>query len=158
MSLVEPIRIGIRVPPESPIERGPMKRFALLGAAICLVAALTTACGGSSNSTQATGTATATASPTAAAEQKTGPEATGGPNITIANMSFGAPLTVSPGAQITIKNDDAAEHSVTSDAAGKFNVEVDGKEQGTLTAPTEPGDYAFHCTYQPSMHGTLTVT
>lgn len=135
-----------------------MKRFALLGAAICLVAALTTACGGSSNSTQATGTATATASPTAAAEQKTGPEAAGGPTITIANMSFGATLTVSPGAQITIKNDDSAEHSVTSDTAGKFNVEVDGKEQGTLTAPTEPGDYAFHCTYHPSMHGTLTVT
>jgi plastocyanin len=72
-------------------------------------------------------------------------------------MSFGAPLTVPPGAQITIKNDDSAEHSVTSDTAGKFDVEVEGKEQGTLTAPTEPGDYAFHCTYHPSMHGTLTV-
>jgi plastocyanin len=69
----------------------------------------------------------------------------------------GKPITVSPGAQVTIKNDDSAEHSVTSDTAGKFNVEVEGKEQGTLTAPTEPGEYAFHCTYHPSMHGTLTV-
>jgi plastocyanin len=34
---------------------------------------------------------------------------------------------------------------------------VDGKGQKTLTAPTEPGEYAFHCKYHPSMHGTLTV-
>jgi plastocyanin len=64
---------------------------------------------------------------------------------------------VPPGAQITIKNDDSAEHSVTSDTAGKFDVEVEGMEQGTLTAPTEPGEYAYHCTYHPSMHGTLIV-
>ena len=56
-----------------------------------------------------------------------------------------------------IKNDDSAEHSVTSDTADKFDVHVDGKEQGTLTAPTEPGEYAFHCVYHPSMHGTLIV-
>jgi len=77
--------------------------------------------------------------------------------MTIANMSFGEPITVPPGAQVTIKNDDSAEHSVTSDTAGKFDVEVEGKEQATLTAPTEPGEYAFHCTYHPSMHGTLIV-
>jgi len=23
--------------------------------------------------------------------------------------------------------------------------------------PNEPGTYTFHCTYHPSMHGTLTV-
>jgi plastocyanin len=130
-----------------------MKRFGLFWAAMCLVAAVATACGGSSNTTQATGTETATAT----AEQTSGPAAASGATMTIANMNFGAPLTVSPGAQIAIKNDDSVEHSVTSDAAGKFNVEVDGKEQGTLTAPAEPGEYAFHCTYHPSMHGTLTV-
>jgi plastocyanin len=75
----------------------------------------------------------------------------------IMGMSFGEPITVPPGAQITIKNDDSAEHSVTSDTAGKFDVDVDGNEQGTLTAPTEPGEYAYHCTYHPSMHGTLIV-
>jgi plastocyanin len=72
-------------------------------------------------------------------------------------MSFGAPITVAGGAQVTVKNDDSAEHSVTSDTAGKFDVEVDGKGQGSFTAPTEPGDYTFHCKYHPSMHGTLTV-
>jgi plastocyanin len=124
---------------------------------MCLVAAFATACGGSNTTTQKSETGTATASSTATAEQTSGPAAAGAATITIANMSFGEPLTVSPGAQIAIKNDDSAEHSVTSDTAGKFDVEVEGKKQGTLTAPTEPGEYAFHCKYHPSMHGTLIV-
>ena len=133
-----------------------MKRFGLFCGAMCVVAALATACGGSSNSTyeSKSGTATATAS---GSEATNAPVSAGAATITIANMSFGDPITVPPGAQITIKNDDSAEHSVTSDAAGKFDVEIDGKEQKTLAAPTEPGDYAFHCKYHPSMHGTLTV-
>jgi plastocyanin len=137
-----------------------MKRFGLFCAAMCLVAAFATACGGSSDNAQGsgTGTATMTASPTGGAEATTsGPAAAGAATITIAGMKFGEPLTVPPGAQLTIKNDDSAEHSVTSDTAGKFDVEVEGKEQGTLTAPTEPGEYAFHCTYHPAMHGTLIV-
>jgi plastocyanin len=135
-----------------------MKRFGFFCAAMCLVAAFATACGGSNTSTEEheTGTATATASPTATSEQTSAPAAAAA-TITIANMSFGEPLTVPPGAQIAIKNDDSAEHSVTSDTAGKFDVEVEGTEQGTLTAPTEPGEYAYHCTYHPSMHGTLIV-
>jgi plastocyanin len=133
-----------------------MKRFGLFWAAMCLAAAFATACGGSSTSTPAkeSGTATATASPTAGAGASSAPAAA---TMTIASMNFGAPITVPPGSQIAIKNDDSAEHSVTSDTAGKFDVDIEGKGQGTLTAPTDPGEYAFHCTYHPSMHGTLTV-
>ena len=136
-----------------------MKRFGLFCAAMCLVAAFATACGGSNTSTQekATGTATATASPTATAGQTSGPAAAAAATITIASMSYGEPITVPPGAQITIKNDDSVEHSVTSDTADKFSVDVDGNEQSTLTVPTEPGEYAFHCKYHPAMHGTLIV-
>jgi plastocyanin len=136
-----------------------MKRFGLFCAAMCLVAAFATACGGSNTSTQekATWTATATASPTATAGQTSGSAAAAGTTITIASMSFGDPITVSPGAQIAITNKDSVEHSVTSDAADKFSVDVEANEEGKLTAPTEPGEYAFHCKYHPSMHGTLTV-
>jgi plastocyanin len=136
-----------------------MKKFGLFWAAMSLVAAVATACGGSSNTAQEpqTGTATATASAPGTAEATSGPVAASAATITIANMSFGGPITVPPGASITVKNDDSVEHSVTSDTAGKFDVEVEGKEQGTLTAPSEPGEYAFHCTYHPSMHGTLIV-
>jgi len=136
-----------------------MKRFGLFCAAMCLVAAFATACGGSSTSTpeKESGTATATASPTAGAGASSAPAAASAATMTIASMNFGAPITVPPGSQIAIKNDDSVEHSVTSDTADKFSVDVDGNEQGTLTVPTEPGEYAFHCKYHPSMHGTLIV-
>jgi plastocyanin len=136
-----------------------MKRFGLFCAAMCLAAAFATACGGSSTSTPKpeTGTATATASPAATEGPTSGPAAAGAATITIASMSYGDPVTVSPGAQIAITNKDSVEHSVTSDTADKFSVDVDGNEEGTLTAPTAPGEYAFHCKYHPSMHGTLIV-
>jgi plastocyanin len=136
-----------------------MKRFSVFCVAMCFVAALVAACGGSSNSTAGsqTGTATATSSPSGEATKSSAPAAATAATITISNMSFGSPITVTGGAQISVKNEDSAEHSVTSDAAGKFDMEVDGKEQGSFTAPTEPGEYAFHCKYHPSMHGTLVV-
>jgi plastocyanin len=114
-----------------------MKKICLVAFALCMAVALS-GCGGEA---------------TDAAETSTSSAAT----LTIANMSFGAPLTVAPGAQITVKNDDTAEHSVTSQTEGQFDVHVDGGEQGTLTAPTAPGEYAFHCVYHPSMTGTLIV-
>jgi len=133
-----------------------MKRFGLFWAAICLTAALATACGGSSNVSSESQSSTATA--TASGSEASGAPATASAaTITIGEMSYGEPVTVPPGAQIAIKNNDSVEHSVTSDTADKFTVDVDGNEQGTLTAPTEPGSYAFHCKYHPSMHGTLIV-
>ena len=136
-----------------------MKRFGLFCAGMCLVAALATACGGSSGGSQGsqTGTATATSSPSGEATKSSAPAASTAATITIADMNFGAPITVTGGAQVNVKNNDTVEHSVTSDAAGKFDMDVDGKEQGSFTAPTEPGEYAFHCNYHPSMHGTLIV-
>ena len=135
-----------------------MKKICLFAAALCL-ALTVTACGDSSTTSEErdTGTATATAQATATTSAAA-PEPAGAATITIADMSFGEPITVPAEAQITIKNDDSAEHSVTSQTAGQFDVHVDGNQQGTLTAPTEPGEYAFYCTYHPSMKGTLIVT
>ena len=140
-----------------------MRKISLFWAALCLVAAVATACGGSSTTSEErdTGTATMTGSPTTTAEAAGTTEAPApadAPTITIADMSFGEPVTVPAGTQITIKNDDSVEHSVTSQTAGQFDVHVDGSQQGTLTAPTEPGEYAFYCVYHPSMKGTLIVT
>jgi plastocyanin len=141
-----------------------MKKISSFGAALCLVLGVATACGESSTTTEEreTGTATLTGSPTttaqATATTEAGAPAAGAATITIADMSFGEPVTVPPGAQITIKNDDSAEHSVTSETAGQFDVHIDGNQQGTLTAPTEPGEYAFYCVYHPNMKGTLIVS
>ncbi len=110
------------------------------------------------NTTSKTTTSKATTSETTSATETTSesPEAAG-PTITITGMSFGEPITVAPGAEVTVKNDDSAEHSVTSDKPDAFDEHIDAGESDTFTAPTEPGEYTFYCTYHPSMKGTLIV-
>jgi plastocyanin len=102
-----------------------------------------------------TSTAPSASSPSASPALSTA--AAAGPTISIANMTFTAPASVPPGAKITVTNSDGVEHTVTADAGNAFKVEVDGKETATFTAPSQPGTYAFHCTYHPMMHGQLIV-
>ncbi|OFB43890.1 plastocyanin [Mycolicibacterium sp. (ex Dasyatis americana)] len=80
-----------------------------------------------------------------------------GPVLAIEGMGFSSLGPVAPGTEITIVNNDEVEHSVTSRTKGLFDVHVEGKERATLTAPEEPGEYAFYCLYHPAMLGTLTV-
>ncbi|MEO5316330.1 cupredoxin domain-containing protein [Pseudarthrobacter sp. CC12] len=78
--------------------------------------------------------------------------------ITIKDFAYGNPVTVSPGATVTVTNQDSAAHTVTADQGQAFDAKVKGDGgTATFTAPTQPGTYAFHCTYHPNMHGTLTV-
>jgi plastocyanin len=100
---------------------------------------------------------TTTASPESPSAAASSTATAAGPTITIADMKFSAPLTVAPGATVTVVNSDGPEHSVTADSGNAFNVDVDGKGTATFTAPTQPGTYAYHCTYHPSMHGQLIV-
>jgi plastocyanin len=130
-----------------------MKKICMFLAAMSLMAAIITACGGSSSTEETTENATSSAQAT----NEDSPAASAGATITIANMAFGEPITVAPGAEIAVVNKDSAEHSVTSQTAGAFDVHVDGKQQKTLVAPTEPGEYPFYCVYHPSMKGTLIV-
>src|SRR3954470_16962871 len=126
-----------------------MKKFGMFLASAALIATLATACGGSSGSQTA-----ATASASSSEES---PTAVAGPTLTIADMAFGQPLTVAPGSKINLANNDNMEHSVTSDTAGAFDQDVDGNEEATMTAPSQPGEYPFHCSYHPNMKGTLVV-
>lgn len=121
--------------------------FALLASLVLLAA-----CSSGTTSTPAA-PASSPASTTAAA-----PAAATGPTIAISGMKFGSPVTVPPGATVTVTNADGAEHSVTADTGNAFDVDVDGKGTATFTAPTQPGTYAFHCTYHPMMHGQLIVS
>ncbi len=138
-----------------------MKKICMFWAAMILVAAMATACG-STSTEETTDTATATetaetATTSAPGTTEDSPAATAGATITIENMAFGEPITVAPGAEISVVNNDSAEHSVTSQTAGAFDVDVDGRQKGTLIAPSEPGEYQFYCVYHPSMKGTLIV-
>jgi plastocyanin len=136
-----------------------MKKFCLFWAALCLVAAVATACGGGSSTTGQPygGTTTYGDTTTATTEADAAPAAAGAATITIDNFSYGEPLTVSPGATVSVTNNDSAPHSVTSQTAGQFDAQLEGNGQATFTAPTQPGEYAFYCTYHPSMKGTLIV-
>ena len=109
--------------------------------------------GGSPGASTAPGTATATATAT-----ETTTATTAGAAITIKDFDYGAPLTVAPGAVVTVTNKDTAGHTVTVDDGSAFDVNVRGNGgTATFTAPSVPGTYPYHCTYHPNMHGTLTV-
>ncbi|MHA7664247.1 cupredoxin domain-containing protein [Mycolicibacterium sp. HS_4_1] len=93
--------------------------------------------------------------PPASAVPVTGPVQ--GPAITITALNFGDPLTVSPGAKITVVNSDDVAHTVTSKVKGQFDVKVGGNAQVTFSAPTTPGRYPYYCVYHPGMVGVLIV-
>ena len=77
-----------------------MKKFFMVWAGICLVAAVATGCAESSTSEEtAAGTTSiaTTSAPTTETTDATSPApAAGAAKITIANMGFGEPITVSP--------------------------------------------------------------
>ena len=123
-----------------------------VAAALGAVAIMVAGCGKSTDVTEEPTSAPSSSVSSAASSPAPAAAAT----ITIDGFKF-SDVTVPPGAQVTVVNNDSAEHSVTSDTGGAFDVEVEGKKQVTFTAPTQPGTYPFHCTYHPSMHGTLTV-
>jgi plastocyanin len=76
--------------------------------------------------------------------------------ITIRDFQYTTPASVSPGATITVKNQDDTEHTVTADTGNAFDDHAPTGES-TFTAPTRPGSYPFHCTFHPEMRGTLVV-
>ena len=119
-------------------------------AAVLLTAALLVGGCGSGGGSPATSSAPGTAT--------AGAVAAGAPAITIKDFEYGAPLTVAPGAVVTVTNMDSAGHTVTADQGQAFDVDVQGSGgSATFTAPSAPGSYPFYCTYHPNMRGTLTV-
>lgn len=81
-----------------------------------------------------------------------------GSEIVISNMSYEVPPSVSPGQQVTIVNNDSANHTVTADENNLFDIRVSGGGgSAAFAAPTTPGSYPFHCKYHANMHGVLTV-
>lgn len=78
--------------------------------------------------------------------------------LTISTNKFDVPATLTPGQTLTIHNKDNVEHSVTSDEAGLFSVDIPANGTASLVVPDQPGTYPFHCKYHSFMHGTMTVS
>ena len=126
-----------------------MRGIQATAAALLVAALLLGGCGSGGGSPAASSPGSATT---------TGAVPAGAPAITIKDFEYGAPLTVAPGAVVTVTNMDAAGHTVTADQGQAFDVDVRGSgATATFTAPSEPGSYPYHCTYHPNMRGTLTV-
>ena len=117
-----------------------------------LSAALLTACGGGTQPSPQSAAPLTSAPSSPSASQAAGSE------IVISNMSYTVPPSVSPGQQLTIVNNDSANHTVTADENNLFDIRVSGGGgSASFTAPTTPGTYPFHCKYHANMHGVLIV-
>jgi plastocyanin len=78
--------------------------------------------------------------------------------IVIKNFAFDpATLTVSPGATVTVKNEDTATHTVTANDKSFDTGNVASGATRTFTAPGKPGSYQYICSIHTYMQGTLTV-
>ncbi len=96
---------------------------------------------------------------TSAAGNDTKASAAGGSSATatISGFAFQLPASVTPGAQISVTNDDGASHTLTADD-GSFTVSLSGGKTGTVTAPATAGSYPVHCEIHSSMKGALVVS
>lgn len=105
-----------------------------------------------SSATSAAASSTA-ASGTAASSQPAAAPAV----ITIDKFAYAVPVSVSPGAMVTVVNKDSEAHTVTADSGGAFDDKATAGASTQFKAPSQPGSYPFHCTYHSNMHGVLVV-
>ncbi len=146
-----------------------MKAKTRTGSTLGLAAAATvlvlSGCGGMSGSgTTAAPTVTEQFPSAPAATSEPAPSTTATPSspaaapaeILIKGFKYQGGETVSPGAEITVINEDIEAHTITADTGDAFDVNT---QVGTTTfpAPTEPGTYPYHCNFHGNMKGTLTV-
>lgn len=125
---------------------------ALAGAALgVLLLFAAAACSDDSDDGGAIVDQTSTTATTAA-----GGGATDGSTVVARDFSLTS-ISVAPGAEVTFSNEGAATHTLTADDGAFDSGSVAGGSSATLSAPAEPGAYAFHCEIHPSMTGTLTV-
>lgn len=144
-----------------------------LGLSLAIVLVGAAGCGSGDQPTseappaETTSAAEATPEETAAAEEPASEEASEEPTeeapaeeivITIRDFEYEMPETVPAGAEITVVNEDTAPHTVTSTETEDFDAVAQGGETVTFTAPSEPGEYPFVCTFHANMSGTLVVS
>ena len=128
--------------------------LAAAAAGVLLVLGLA-ACGDDSGDDVATGAGDGT---TTVAPADDGGNSDGGEEVYIEAKDFSlTSVTVQPGVEVEVENEGEQQHTVTSDDGAFDSGHVAPGSKGSITAPTEPGEYPFHCEIHASMTGTLTV-
>ena len=145
----------------------------VVGAAAAALAMIT-ACGSSAGKSASTsvGAQSSAAAPTSPAQSASSslPASSAAPTsqvskaataaaaqIMIEKFKYTTPVSVSPGATVSVMNMDGENHTVTADAGNAFDAKANAGATTTFTAPMAAGSYPFHCTYHSNMHGVLVV-
>jgi len=79
-----------------------------------------------------------------------------GPTVTAKDFSLSS-LAVAGGATVTFENTGNATHTMTADDGAFDSGRIAPGSSATITAPSPPGSYPFHCAIHSSMTATLTV-
>ncbi|MFD5436446.1 cupredoxin domain-containing protein [Kitasatospora sp. NPDC127067] len=78
--------------------------------------------------------------------------------VTIRDFSFEPDnFTVGPGAVVTVTNTGTTTHTLTAQDGTFDTGPIAPGAAATLTAPSQPGAYSYHCTFHHFMRGILTV-
>jgi len=77
--------------------------------------------------------------------------------ITIKDFKYTIPASVPAGAKVTVKNEDAQNHTGTSAPPGAFDVNATASRTVSFTAPAKPGSYKIICLFHANMMATLIV-
>jgi plastocyanin len=79
--------------------------------------------------------------------------------IDIKNFAFSPTnITVAPDAAVTVTNQDAVAHTVTSTKGGFSTGDIPPGQSKTFTAPNTAGSYPYFCNIHQYMTGMLTVS
>lgn len=117
--------------------------------------ALLTGCGSAAS---APGSGVSTPSITSGSSGSAGPPRAAA-TIVIKDFTFRpARLTVTPGAKITVRNEDSAPHTVTALNRMFDTGDITGGRTTTFTAPPKGGTYSYICTIHTYMKGVLVVS
>ncbi len=105
---------------------------------------------------------TKTPTPTATTTPKTSVSKTPAPSsvtINIANFAFNpSTLTIRKGTRVTWTNSDTAPHTVTSDLGNLLRSSTLYPGQSFSVTFANAGTTNYHCTFHPTMKGSVVVT
>jgi len=84
-----------------------------------------------------------------------GGEGSGDATLDVTEFQF-SDVSAPAGGTLEVVNSSGGPHTVTADD-GAFDEELPSGATVSVTVPTEPGEYPYHCEIHPSMQATLTV-